>query len=68
MLKLGIEHRGIHHARHTFATHALAAGVDVLVVSKTLGHAKASVTWDIYGHVIKGTENKAVETVSKLFA
>lgn len=68
LIKLGIEHRGIHHARHTFATLALSSGVDVLVVSKTLGHSRASTTWDIYGHVVKGTEHKAVETVSKLFA
>lgn len=66
--RLAIKHRGIHHARHTFATHALQAGVDVLVVSKTLGHEKASTTWDIYGHVIKGTENRAVQTVARLFA
>lgn len=68
LASLGIEHRGIHHARHTFATHALQSGVDVLVVSKTLGHEKASTTWDTYGHVIKGTENRAVQTVARLFA
>ena len=43
-----------HDLRHTRATVALKAGVSVNVVSERLGHTKASVTQDIYQHVIPG--------------
>jgi integrase len=64
---LQIEHRGIHHARHTFATHALLNGVPAVVVCKTMGHSRPSITLDIYGHLLREAENRAVETVAKLF-
>jgi integrase len=67
LIELAIEARGIHHTRHTYATHSLLGGVHPLVVSKALGHSKPSVTLDIYGHVMREAESKAVEIVSKLF-
>lgn len=67
LLSLGLPHRGIHNTRHTYATHALLAGVAVLVVSKVLGHSKPSVTLDIYGHVLQDAESRATETITKLF-
>ena len=41
-----------HDLRHTYATTALRQGVPVEVVSKVLGHAKVSITLDIYRHVL----------------
>jgi integrase len=46
----------------------LGAGVDVLTVSRRLGHGKASVTLDTYGHLIEGADAaaaKAIEGVLK---
>ena len=37
-----------HDLRHTFATVAIAAGVDVKTVSSILGHASAAMTLDVY--------------------
>ena len=37
-----------HDLRHTFATHALANGVDAKTLSGILGHTKASFTVDTY--------------------
>ncbi|MGB7701875.1 MAG: tyrosine-type recombinase/integrase, partial [Pseudolabrys sp.] len=42
-----------HALRHTHASMLLGAGVDVLTVSRRLGHGKASVTLDTYGHLIE---------------
>ena len=39
-----------HDLRHTFATHALASGVDAKTLSGILGHTKASFTLDTYTH------------------
>jgi len=60
---------GVFHAlRHTNASMLLRAGVDVLTVSRRLGHGKASVALDAYGHLIEGDDAaaaKAIEGVLK---
>jgi len=35
----GVEHRGLHALRHSFASNLYARGVEVKVISKLLGHA-----------------------------
>ena len=39
-----------HDLRHTFATHAIASGVDAKTLSGILGHTNASFTLDTYTH------------------
>jgi integrase len=56
----------LHDLRHTWATLALAAGVDVKIVSERLGHASAKITWDIYQHVTPTMQTDAAETVARL--
>jgi integrase len=56
----------LHDLRHTWATLALEAGVDVAVVSKQLGHASPTITWGVYQHVRKGMRANAAETVADL--
>ncbi len=56
----------LHDLRHTWATLALAAGVDVKIVSERLGHASAKITWDIYQHVTPTMQSNAAETVATL--
>ncbi|MBW3575107.1 MAG: site-specific integrase, partial [Actinobacteria bacterium] len=41
-----------HDLRHASATHALANGVPVKVVSEMLGHASTGITEDVYAHVL----------------
>lgn len=52
---------GAHVWRHTFATWKLQAGVPITLVSRWLGHAKISITVDIYGHI----ETTTTEEISK---
>lgn len=42
----------VHGLRHTYATLALRRGVPIEIVSKTLGHAQISMTFDTYRHVL----------------
>ena len=52
LLKLaGLPDIRFHDLRHTFATHALASGVDAKTLSGILGHTNASFTLDTYTHV-----------------
>lgn len=50
----------LHQLRHTFATQALNAGIPITVVSKWLGHANVSVTYNTYIHVLESVETTAV--------
>ena len=44
----------VHDLRHSCASLAIAAGADVKVLQRMLGHASAAVTLDRYGHLLPG--------------
>jgi integrase len=44
----------LHDLRHGAASLMLAAGVDLALVSKRLGHTSVSITSDIYSHLLEG--------------
>ena len=46
----GLNQRGLHTLRHTFATRALAKGMDVRTLSEILGHGNVSITLNLYCH------------------
>lgn len=48
---VGLDGLNPHALRHTAASLAIASGADVKVVQTMLGHAKASMTLDLYGHL-----------------
>lgn len=56
----------LHDLRHVAATLMLAAGVDVKVVSETLGHSDTRVTRDIYQSVLDDLARDAAEKVVQL--
>lgn len=62
----GVPRIRLHDLRHTWATLALQAGVDVKTVSERLGHASATITWDIYQHVTPAMQSDAAERVAAL--
>jgi integrase len=64
--EIGLPHCRVHDLRHTAATLLLADGVPVLEVSRLLGHAKVSITWDTYGHSTEGGRQLVADTFSKL--
>ena len=49
---VGIPRFRVHDLRHTAASVWLGAGADPKVVQRILGHATASITMDLYGHLI----------------
>ena len=59
----GLPELRFHDLRHTFATHALASGVDVKTLSGILGHTKASFTLDTYTHTTGDMQRRAAEIV-----
>ena len=59
----GLEHLRFHDLRHTFATQALASGVDAKTLSGILGHTNASFTLDTYAHVTGEMQHQAARVV-----
>ena len=57
-----------HDLRHTFATHALAGGVDAKTLSGILGHTNASFTLDTYTHVTKDMQRNAADIIGNMMA
>jgi integrase len=49
----GVEHRGLHALRHSFASNLYARGVEVKIISKLLGHASVEITYNRYVHFFK---------------
>jgi integrase len=56
--RAGARADGFHMLRHTFASVLLAEGEDILTVARHLGHARATTTLEIYGHVMPGREDR----------
>lgn len=48
---LVISYKGMHAFRHTFATNCYERGCNVKILSKLLGHADVSITYNIYIHL-----------------
>ena len=65
MRKTGFAVR-FHDLRHTHASQLLKAGVPVRVVSERLGHAAASITLDVYAHVLPGQQQEAAAQVDAM--
>lgn len=51
----------LHDLRHTHASLLLALGEPVKVVSERLGHASATITLDVYSHVLPGQGKAAAD-------
>ena len=61
--KLNLPNISFHDLRHTFATHAIASGVDAKTLSTILGHTNPSFTLDTYTHVTTDMQQKASDII-----
>lgn len=55
-----------HDLRHTQASLLLAAGVDLKVIQKRLGHKKFETTANIYSHLLQNSQHEAVDKLSNM--
>ncbi|MBR4655889.1 MAG: site-specific integrase [Oscillospiraceae bacterium] len=49
--KIGAPNARVHDLRHTYAVACIESGVDIKTLQENLGHATASFTLEVYGHV-----------------
>jgi len=63
-LKIGCK---LHALRHTHVSQLIAAGLDVLTISRRIGHASAAITLDVYGHLLTNTDARAAAIIEAAF-
>jgi len=57
-----------HSLRHSHASHLIASGLDVLTISRRLGHANPTITLNVYGHLISNTDDRAAQIMESALA
>jgi integrase len=57
----------LHSLRHTHASMLIASGMDVLTISRRLGHGSPTITLRVYGHLIHGTDDHAAQIMEAAF-
>ncbi|HWM62752.1 MAG TPA: tyrosine-type recombinase/integrase [Solirubrobacterales bacterium] len=55
----------LHQARHAYASFMIAAGVNAKALSSFMGHSSIKVTFDLYGHLMPGTEAEAAALLDR---
>ncbi|WP_040195074.1 tyrosine-type recombinase/integrase [Clostridium culturomicium] len=64
----GLEHRGFHAIRHSFATRLYEAGVDDRTIQMLMRHKDISTTMNIYVNISKEHQFNSVNKLNNLFS
>ncbi len=65
--ELGFPEITLHALRHTHVSSLIAAGADLVTVSRRIGHANPTVTLSVYAHLFKNTDQVAAEITEAMF-
>lgn len=64
---LGLPKVSLHAWRHTHASQLIASGMDVLTISRRLGHGSPTVTLNVYGHLFSSSDDRAAAVFEGAF-
>ncbi|MBW9212829.1 site-specific integrase [Trueperella sp. zg.1013] len=64
--KSGVKEIRLHDLRHSHATILINNGVNIVAVSKRLGHSDINTTLRVYTHLLQKTDEKMMETINEL--
>lgn len=59
----GLSHIHFHMLRHTFATRCIEQGVDIVTISKLLGHSSTKMTLDVYADSMWENRMEAISLI-----
>ena len=62
----GFPHYRIHDLRHSFVSNAILNGIDIVTVSKYVGHSNIERTLNTYSHLFKDSEEKMIEKLNQI--
>jgi integrase len=65
--RIGMPEVTFHALRHTHASQLIDAGVDIVTISKRLGHAKPDITLRVYAHLFRKDDGKAAAAINAIF-
>jgi integrase len=65
--RIGMPEVTFHALRHTHASQLIDAGVDIVTISKRLGHAKPDITLRVYAHLFRNDDSKAATAINAAF-
>jgi integrase len=65
MAAIGMSGVTLHSLRHTHASMLIASCMDILTVSRRLGHSSPTITLGVYGHLVSGTDDRAADIMEK---
>jgi integrase len=66
--KIGTPDVTFHALRHTHASQLIDQGVDIVTISKRLGHAKPDITLRVYAHLFRNDDTRAAAAINAAFA
>jgi len=66
--RIGLPEVTFHALRHTHASQLIDQGVDIVTISKRLGHAKPDITLRIYAHLFQKNDSKAAAAINAALA
>jgi integrase len=64
--KSGLPEFRFHDLRHSCAALWLSHGIPLIVASRRLGHARASITLDVYGHLLPSMQVELADKIDEL--
>ena len=64
---IGMPDVTFHALRHTHASQLIDQGVDIVTISKRLGHSKPDITLRIYAHLFRKDDSKAAAAINAAF-
>jgi integrase len=67
VVALGLPPVMLHSLRHAHASALIAAGIDVLTISRRLGHGTPAFTLSVYGHLFSNTDAAAARAIDAAF-
>jgi integrase len=65
---IGFPGLSFHALRHTHASQLIDAGIDIVTISRRLGHAKPDITLRIYAHLFRKDDSKASDAINAALA
>jgi len=66
LIKINMPYKRFHSLRHTFATQLIKNNVQLITVSRLLGHSTVKTT-ERYAHVLQSTKQQDVQSLNALF-
>ena len=67
MARLGLPQLTLHCLRHYHVSALISAGIDILSISRRIGHFNPALTLRVYGHLVEKKDDQAAAAIEAIF-